>query len=139
MEQKLNLDCTDVVIGSHTLPEYKFQVCNFMNMLYDNINHSDEVSCMTVDVVAHNLKFEIDRVNLEEKEMPSLPIIDNGSTIDLIKHLVKEIMKDGINPIEKKQLIKTANQLWNELLAELTQLYGLKYTVNILCETENQY
>ena len=128
MKQKLNLDYTDVVIGSHTLPEYKFQVCNFMNMLYDNINHSDEVRCMTVDVVSHNLKFEIDRLT---KEMPSaLPVNEDGM-IGLINYLVKEIMKDGINPMEKEQLIKAANKLWNELLAELTHLYGLKYTFNI--------
>lgn len=48
-----------VVIGSHTLKEYAFQVGNFMNMLYGNIEK--ESTCMTNKVVVHNLCFELRR------------------------------------------------------------------------------
>lgn len=49
-----------VVIGSHTKKEYAFQVGNFLNMLYSNIEK--ESKCMTNSVVLHNLSFEIRRL-----------------------------------------------------------------------------
>lgn len=49
-----------VVIGSRTNKEYAFQVGNFMNMLYSNLE--EESQCMTNKVVLHNLSFEINRL-----------------------------------------------------------------------------
>ena len=49
-----------VVIGSRTEKEYAFQIGNFMNMLYDNIEK--ESTTMTNRVVLHNLSFEISRL-----------------------------------------------------------------------------
>ena len=127
MESKLNLDFEGVVIGSHTLPEYKFQVCNFMNMLYKNINQPGMQTCMTVDVVVDNLAFEIIRLGDETSSTLSF---DSLNMIGSIRSNVRKTIKGDITPLEKKLLINKSNQLWGKVLAELTKLYGLKYTIN---------
>lgn len=127
MEDKLNLDFEGVVIGSGTLPEYKFQVCNFMNMLYKNINQPGMQTCMTVDVVVDNLEIEIKRLGDETSSALSF---DGFKMIGLIRSNVRETIKGSITPLKKMTLINKSNQLWGEVLAELTKLYGLKYTIN---------
>ena len=63
-----------VVIGSRTPPEFAFQTCNFLNMLYSNIHYSDNMptyssgSSMTISVVSHNLKFELSRLEKVKEE-----------------------------------------------------------------------
>ena len=63
-----------VVIGSQTPPEFGFQTCNFLNMLYSNIHYSDNMptyssgSSMTISVVSHNLKFELSRLEKVKEE-----------------------------------------------------------------------
>ena len=46
-----NMD--SVVIGSRTADEYAFQICNFLTMLYNNIEKESET--MTNKVIKHNL------------------------------------------------------------------------------------
>lgn len=63
-----------VVIGSHTPPEFAFQTCNFLNMLYRNIHYSDNKpiyssgSSMVISVVSHNLKYELSRLEKVKAE-----------------------------------------------------------------------
>lgn len=63
-----------VVIGSRTPPEFAFQTCNFLNMLYSNIHYSDNMpnyssgSSMTISVVSHNLKYELSRLEKVKAE-----------------------------------------------------------------------
>lgn len=63
-----------VVIGSYTPPEFAFQTCNFLNMLYRNIHYSDNMTnyssgySMTISVVSHNLKCELNRLEKIKEE-----------------------------------------------------------------------
>lgn len=63
-----------VVIGSGTPPEFAFQTCNFLNMLYRNIHYSDNKpiyssgSSMVISVVSHNLKCELSRLEKVKAE-----------------------------------------------------------------------
>lgn len=63
-----------VVIGSRTTPEFAYQTCNFLTMLYRNIHYSDNMptyssgSSMVLSVVSHNLKFELSRLE-KDKEL----------------------------------------------------------------------
>ena len=63
--QKININSENVVIGSHTILEYKFQVWNFMNGLWNNVNRPENSGCMTIGVVVNNLSFEIERLASE--------------------------------------------------------------------------
>lgn len=57
-EYKVQLkNCTDIVIGSGTDLERAFQIGNFMNMLYQDIESEDK--SMTLSVVRHNLITEL--------------------------------------------------------------------------------
>lgn len=84
----------DVVIGSRTIEEYAFQVCNFMNMLYQNIHYSDNKKVfstgdsMTLPVVYHNLKVEL---SLIEKKVIPQDEIKYHSLIDSIKKNLESI------------------------------------------------
>lgn len=60
--KKIISNIENVVIGSGSLEENKFQVLNFMNMLYDNINEPENDKCMTIDVVISNLEYEIGKL-----------------------------------------------------------------------------
>ena len=53
----------EVVIGSSSIAECYFQVCNFMNMLYENIEK--ENSSMTNKVIRHNIETYFVRINKE--------------------------------------------------------------------------
>lgn len=56
---KLQLkNCTKVVIGSNTDIERAFQIGNFMNMLYFNIENKSQT--MTNSAIKHNLMIEVD-------------------------------------------------------------------------------
>ena len=51
-------NCTKVVIGSNTDIERAFQIGNFMNMLYLNIENKSQT--MTNSAIKHNLMIEVD-------------------------------------------------------------------------------
>ena len=108
---KLRLNFEGVVIGSRTLTEYKFQVCNFMNMFWDNIVDPTARTCMTVDVVSHNLQFEINRVGKET----NTDVINEIGLVEQIRHNInKRSHCEG---------------LWNDLLRSLTKKFDLKYEI----------
>lgn len=121
---KLIANTDNVVIGSRTLEEYKFQVINFMNMLYDNINYPDRDSCMTVDAVADNLTFELKRL-IKELKLDDLTNTTIWSKIDAIRNDVKRMNDDNRSSIQK-----ACNKLWRDILKELTNEFNLEYKIN---------
>ena len=133
--QKININSENVVIGSHTLPEYKFQVCNFMNMLYDDINRQEDCRCMTVRVVTNNLKFEIKRLASELNVSSNVYATKVEELIVAIRVIIRELTASNVNSKytleERENLKKLANDSWRELLDVLTRTFSLEnYTIN---------
>ena len=112
MTPKLQLLGEEIVIGSHTFSERKFQVLNFMNMLYDNICHQDEVRCMTLDSVCHNLLYEI----VQCERMSAIAF--NGKSI--IKD-IKEELKSGHKLLALRD--------YHILLADLVKTYAMGHLI----------
>lgn len=113
----------DVVIGSHTLIEYKFQVLNFMSMLYDNINSPFKNTCMTESVVCHNLKVECSYVI---KEIALKYTDYNKRIYDIISAIYYNIT--ALKELPKKiwsTIINLNNILWTKLL------HNIKYDLQI--------
>ena len=136
--QILNIDWTNAPIGSHTLPEYRCQVCNFMNMLWDNINRSERCRCMTVEVVTDNLRFEIKRLASEQNVSSNVYATKVEELIVAIQFIVRELTTSNVNSKytfgEQKNLKKLANDSWRELLDVLTRTFSLEnYTLNVRC------
>jgi len=136
--QILNIDWTNAPIGSHTLPEYRCQVCNFMNMLWDNINRSERCRCMTVEVVTDNLRFEIKRLASELNVSSAIYASKVEELITAIRVIVRELTASNVNSKytfgEQKNLKKLANDSWKELLDTLTKTFSLEnYTINVRC------
>lgn len=52
----------EVVIGSGSIAECYYQICNFMNMLYMNID--DKKRSMSNKVIRHNIQTYFDKLNL---------------------------------------------------------------------------
>lgn len=119
----------NVCIGSHTLQERKFQVVNFMNMFWDNINKPFEDHCMTVDVVAHNLIYEV-RKAIEMSDKYQYTDYDKV-IFDLIKTIHNNINIMKHLPVKRnwKVIINLNNILWNQLLENLTYYLKLKYII----------
>ena len=133
--QKININSENVVIGTHTLPEYKFQVCNFMNMLYDNINRPENSGCMTIGVVVNNLSFEIESLASELNVSSTIYASKVKELIMTIRIIVRELNSFDANSkytdVEQKNLKKLANDSWKELLDVLTRTFNLdNYTLN---------
>lgn len=64
---KLMFKHEDVVIGSRTKKEHAFQIGNFLNMIYNNIEK--ESKTMTNKVALHNIKVDLDIL-----KMPNNPL-----------------------------------------------------------------
>lgn len=73
---KLVFQYDDVVIGSRTEKEYAFQMGNFLNMLYENIEC--ESKTMTNKVVLHNLLVEINHIKRQNRLYDELVSIVNS-------------------------------------------------------------
>ena len=134
----LNINWTNAPIGSNTLLEYRCQVCNFMNMLYDNINRSEDCRCMTVEVVTDNLRFEIKRLASELNVPSNVYATKVEELIVAIRLIVRELTTSNVNSKytfgEQKNLKKLANDSWRELLDVLTRTFSLEnYTLNVRC------
>lgn len=118
----------NVVIGSHTIDEYKFQIINFMNMLYDNIHKPFDERCMTANVVTHNLKWYINDILRQEKcEFLDYDkvIFDHITTLKNNLSFMKSFNKKNL-----KTIIKLNDVIWYELLKNLTKYFNLKYEFN---------
>ena len=124
MESKIKSEIEGVVIGSRTLPEYKFQILNFMNMLYNNINYPDNDYCMAIGVVIHNLKVEIRHArSCIDKEYYNY---------DRKVFMVIDTIFVNMRHLDwgKRKIKMLCNVLWLELLEELTKVLELKYEFN---------
>ena len=100
-----------VVIGSNTIAEYKMQVLNFMNMLYDiafNGANRDNINPCT-----NNLKFEVNRLKWGLNKLYGSPI---EGEIDIMSNKIKD------KTIKEKD--------WLRVLEILTEAFDLKYTLN---------
>lgn len=123
--KKIIANIENVVIGSGSLEENKFQVLNFMNMLYDNINETEKDKCMTIDVVRSNLEYEIGKqLKVNKSDYYDYDRCVFGR-IFAIYHDVKCRNKDNT-----KIVTELCNTIWNDLLYELRGLFGLEYTIN---------
>lgn len=108
---KINIPMEGVVIGSNTIAEYKMQVLNFMNMLYDiAFNGADRGS---INPWTNNLKFEVKRLKWGLNKLYGSPI---ESEIDIMSNKIKD------------KTIK--EQDWLRVLEILTESFDLKYTLN---------
>lgn len=120
---KIKIETEGVVIGSRTLPEFKFQVLNFMSMLWDNITNPDweksndshyirSYTYANFHVAINNLRFELGRL---EKET-GIPACEEQEMITRMKCL------GGGNG--------RTEEIWTKLLKDLTKKYNLKYKLN---------
>ena len=108
---KINIPTEGVVIGSRTIAEYKLQVLNFMNMLYNiAFNGADRGN---INPWTCNLKFEVKRLKWELNKLYSYPI---EGEIDVMCTKIKD------------KTIK--EQDWLRVLEILTEAFDLKYTLN---------
>lgn len=65
-----------VIVGSRSIEEYAFQVCNFLSLIENCIHYSDDKetfstgNCMTIDVCYHNICSYFDQIEkmVEQKE-----------------------------------------------------------------------
>lgn len=121
----LKANYPNVVIGSHTLDEHKFQIINFMNILHNIIYKPFDERCMTANVVIHNLKYDINKVLEKEKDdfldydkviFDHITAIKNN--LSFMKHFDKK---------NSKAIIKLNDTIWYELLKNLTKYFNLKY------------
>lgn len=121
----LKANYPNVVIGSHTIDEYKFQIINFMNMLHDNIHKPFDERCMTANVVIHNLKCYIyDLLKHENNEFINYDKVI-FYYITTLKNNLSFIKNFDIKNV--KAIIKLNDTIWNELLKNLTKSFNLKY------------
>ena len=108
---KINIPIEGVVIGSRTIAEYKIQVLNFMNMLYNiafNGANRENIKPWT-----SNLKFEVKRLKSEFNKSYNYSI---EGEIDMMSKKIEN------NSIEEKD--------WLKVLEMLSKTFDIKYTLN---------
>ena len=103
MRMKYTIDAHDkVVIGSGTIMESYFQIANFMNMLYGNIEK--EHWSMTNKVIRHNIETYFNHINKDYL---------NKVTDEVDKQLFNAIYDDVINNLDR--LIEQMEQTYKLL------------------------
>ena len=113
MMKKINIPTDNVVIGSNTIEEHKFQVLNFMNMIYDIAFNNGNRN--NINPWINNLKYEITQVKWLSTE--------HGIwNFHIEPHI--EILKTKLitNQIKEKD--------WKDLLETLAKILDIKYTLN---------
>lgn len=118
---KINIDSSGVVIGSRTISEYKFQILNFLNLLWHEIGKVDdmEASIGSADSWAHNLTVEINHIRKETNDSDSEFYGRIYSLIETLRYKIKNR--------ENKRCCKDC---WEKVLLILTDKFDLKYTIN---------
>lgn len=113
---KLQANYPNVVIGSRSLEEAKFQIINFMNLLYGVIVNDDG----NLESLCHNLKYEI-KVATEKQKL--------NQFYDVNKHLYSfvDAIRINLKTSFSKETKKLCEQIWNNLLDELTKRFKLQY------------
>lgn len=128
-EHKVQLkNCTKVVIGSHTDIEQAFQIGNFMNMLYLNIENESQT--MTNSVVKHNLF-----VDLEMLIKHCINNSTDGCAEQWYNHHKKQIIdivESLVNELESiKKLKKELPHLKRDVKNETKELINLMRRISI--------
>ena len=124
---KIVPDYPDVVIGSRTVVESKFQVLNFMNLLYDCIVNEKDHNPMGYSNLrprSDNLTYEIARLVKNEE-------ISKIYYYDINKHIYNliEAIRVNLETSSSNETRKLCIEIWKNLLKELTKLFDLKYTL----------
>ena len=115
----------NVVIGSRTVTEYKFQILNFMNLLRDVIEKDNDFSMFghsNLNPWCHNLQFEIGRVEKEE----GIKIWHYN--MDKIYSKINAI-QTNLRTNSSKETKQLCLKIWDVLLVELTKVFDLKYEI----------
>ena len=124
---KIVPDYPDVVIGSVTVTESKFQVLNFMNLIYDCIvNEKDHNSTgySNLRPWTDNLKYEVERL-VKNEEISKIYYYDiNKNVYSLI-----ESIRVNLETSSSNETRKLCIEIWKNILKELTKLFYLKYTL----------
>lgn len=124
---KIVPDYPDVVIGSGTVTESKFQVLNFMNLLYNCIvNEKDHNSTgySNLRPRSDNLTYEIARL-VKNEEISKIYYYDiNKNVYSLI-----ESIRVNLETSSSDETRKLCIEIWKNILKELTKLFDLKYTL----------
>ena len=128
---KLGLIYEGVVIGSHTIDERRFQVLNFMNMLYNCIIKDNDYSYLgysNIGVYTHNLIYELTELEkLDPHKYNNLnKIYEKIRSIETILRLLNK--NDSKN--YKKYIKDHCTRIWEDILHDITRIYKLKYKYN---------
>ena len=121
---KLIADTTNVVIGSGSLLEAKFQILNFMGMLYNVIVEDKDYSYYGYSNLrpwSHNLKYEINNA-CKKDEQNTHDVVDIMADIDFIENKLSKAKDIELISAKKKAL-----NTWEKLLKKLTKEFDLKY------------
>lgn len=127
---KLKLDYKNVVIGSHTIEEHKFQTLNFMNMLYDSVVNDNDYSYSgysNIGTNIHNLTYELKELEKLDphKYWDVNKIYDKIHSIEII---LRQLYKDDSKQY-KKYIKAHCIRIWEDILCDITKIYKLKYEV----------
>ena len=127
---KLKLDYEGVVIGSHTIDECRFQVLNFMNLLYDCITRDNDYSYSghsNIGAWKHNLLCELKE--LEKMDPHQYIDLDRlYNKIHSIETILRLLYKDDSKQY-KKYIKAHCVRIWEDILCDITKIYKLKYKV----------
>lgn len=127
---KLKLDYDNVVIGSHTIEERRFQVLNFMNMFYNCIIRDNDYSYSghsNIGTYKHNLIYELKELEKLDphKYWDVNKIYDKINSIEIIlRQLYNDDSKKYKNSIKAHCI-----RIWEDILCDITKIYKLKYEV----------
>ena len=130
----------EVVIGSGSIVESYYQICNFMNMLYLNIEK--EKTSMTNKVIRHNIQTYFDRLNITElhkltdsadQELFKVLCSDLSETLDrLIENMEQTCKMAEFNVNKTSEIVK--------IMKSLSYLnYELVWNVIKRCYTEYEF
>ena len=113
---KLQANYSNVVIGSGSLEEAKFQIINFMNLLYDVIVNDNG----NLDPWCYNLKYEI-KVAVEKEKL------DKFYDVNRSLYALVDAIQINLKTSSDESTRKLCEKIWNNLLNELTKKFKLKY------------
>jgi acetylglutamate synthase len=124
---KIIQNYSDVVIGSRTVTESKFQVLNFMNLIYDCIVNEKDHNSMGYS----NLRPRLDNLTYEIARLVKNEEISKIYYYDINKHIYNliEAIRVNLETSSSNETRKLCIEIWKNLLKELTKLFDLKYTL----------
>ena len=128
---KININSDGVVIGSRSIEEAKFQILNFMNMLYDCIIKDNDYSYNGYSNIGSNTHNLINELKIVEKFEPHqyIDLNKHYGKVKSIETILRLLYKEDSK--EYKKYIKVhCIRIWNDLLKDFTKLYNLKYILN---------